>query len=192
MEVLYKSTRSNSAPVTASQAILKGLADDGGLFVPNNIPRLGKGKDTHALKRRLVVIPFNAKFSPEDEDYDPFIKFKLMSEESIQYLIKIGIRGVMRVLANNAYTRSTKVETELNEFEMENNPLLLFMSDMETKDFLNESTGDMYRKYDIFCAENNISPVSKISFSKQICSRYKLKVVSQRTADGVIRVFKLP
>ena len=40
MEVLYKSTRSNSAPVTASQAILKGLADDGGLFVPNNIPKL--------------------------------------------------------------------------------------------------------------------------------------------------------
>lgn len=40
MEILYKSTRSDSAPVTASQAILKGLADDGGLFVPDRIPSL--------------------------------------------------------------------------------------------------------------------------------------------------------
>ena len=40
MEVLYKSTRSNSEPVKASEAILKGLADDGGLFVPERIPAL--------------------------------------------------------------------------------------------------------------------------------------------------------
>ncbi len=40
MEVLYKSTRSNSQPVKASEAILKGLADDGGLFVPQSIPAL--------------------------------------------------------------------------------------------------------------------------------------------------------
>lgn len=40
MNVLYKSTRSNSEPVTASWAILKGLADDGGLFVPESLPTL--------------------------------------------------------------------------------------------------------------------------------------------------------
>ena len=42
MEVIYRSTRSNGAPVTASQAILKGLSDDGGLFVPASIPALDK------------------------------------------------------------------------------------------------------------------------------------------------------
>ena len=42
MEVIYRSTRSNSEPVMASQAILKGLADDGGLFVPDHIPALDK------------------------------------------------------------------------------------------------------------------------------------------------------
>lgn len=40
MEILYKSTRGNGETVTASQAILKGLADDGGLFVPTQIPSL--------------------------------------------------------------------------------------------------------------------------------------------------------
>lgn len=40
MEVLYKSTRGAEEAVTASCAILKGLAKDGGLFVPTEIPKL--------------------------------------------------------------------------------------------------------------------------------------------------------
>jgi threonine synthase len=40
MNLLYKSTRDAEKTVTASQAILKGLADDGGLFVPASIPKL--------------------------------------------------------------------------------------------------------------------------------------------------------
>lgn len=42
MELFYKSTRDDSVRVTASKAILKGLADDGGLFVPESIPALDK------------------------------------------------------------------------------------------------------------------------------------------------------
>ena len=40
MELLYKSTRNDHIKLTASQAILKGLSDDGGLFVPEYIPRM--------------------------------------------------------------------------------------------------------------------------------------------------------
>ena len=40
MEILYKSTRGSDKNVTASKAILKGLASDGGLFVPETIPKL--------------------------------------------------------------------------------------------------------------------------------------------------------
>ncbi|HKM33713.1 MAG TPA: threonine synthase [Lachnospiraceae bacterium] len=39
-EVYYKSTRNCMKPVKASEAILKGLSDDGGLFVPDHIPAL--------------------------------------------------------------------------------------------------------------------------------------------------------
>ncbi len=40
MNLLYKSTRNSEKTVTASEAILKGLADDGGLFMPLEIPEL--------------------------------------------------------------------------------------------------------------------------------------------------------
>ncbi len=42
MEVLYHSTRSSEVSVKASEAILKGLSEDGGLFVPDHIPALDK------------------------------------------------------------------------------------------------------------------------------------------------------
>lgn len=44
MEVMYKSTRSNQT-VKASEAILKGLASDGGLFVPVTLPKLNVSID---------------------------------------------------------------------------------------------------------------------------------------------------
>ena len=42
MEIIYKSTRSDAPGVSASRAILQGLADDGGLFVPTQLPVLDK------------------------------------------------------------------------------------------------------------------------------------------------------
>ena len=44
-EMLYRSTRSALAPVTASQAVLQGLAPDGGLYVPVSIPKLSIGPE---------------------------------------------------------------------------------------------------------------------------------------------------
>ncbi len=40
MDLMYVSTRDSRVRLTASQAILKGLAEDGGLFVPERIPKL--------------------------------------------------------------------------------------------------------------------------------------------------------
>lgn len=45
MDLHYKSTRDSNVNVTASQAILAGLAPDGGLFVPNYIPSLDVSLD---------------------------------------------------------------------------------------------------------------------------------------------------
>ena len=42
-EILYESTRGGQRGVTASQAILQGLAPDGGLYVPQSMPTLPDG-----------------------------------------------------------------------------------------------------------------------------------------------------
>ncbi|MCR5792528.1 MAG: threonine synthase [Lachnospiraceae bacterium] len=48
MNLMYNSTRDKNVKVTASQAILKGLSDDGGLFVPESIPALEVSLDALA------------------------------------------------------------------------------------------------------------------------------------------------
>lgn len=48
MAVTYKSTRNSSETATASEAILKGLAENGGLFVPDSIPALDVDWETLA------------------------------------------------------------------------------------------------------------------------------------------------
>ena len=48
MELMYASTRDANERVTASQAILRGLANDSGLYVPTQIPTLDISMDTLA------------------------------------------------------------------------------------------------------------------------------------------------
>ena len=40
--LMYKSTRGHGEPVSASYAIVHGIAEDGGLFVPEHLPRMDK------------------------------------------------------------------------------------------------------------------------------------------------------
>ena len=71
MELLYKSTRGAEKEVTASQAILKGLADDGGLYMPVSIPKLDVSlnelKDlTYQETAYVVMKQFLTDFTEEE------------------------------------------------------------------------------------------------------------------------------
>lgn len=56
MSVIYKSTRDGSVKVKASEAILRGLAPDGGLYVPDSIPALDKSlEELSAMDYRGVA-----------------------------------------------------------------------------------------------------------------------------------------
>lgn len=88
------------------------------LFSANDIPRM-KDK-TGAVLRRLVIIPFNAQFSNTDPDYDPFIKYKLTEPAAIEYLIALGMNGLRRILEHQDFTKSEKVDRQVEEYEEEN------------------------------------------------------------------------
>ena len=64
MEVLYRSTRGNGSTVTASNAILKGLSEDGGLFVPDQIPVLDVPMDVWPKYSRFFQDFNNGRGTP--------------------------------------------------------------------------------------------------------------------------------
>lgn len=158
------------------------------LFSANDIPRM-KDK-TGAVLRRLVIIPFNATFSKDSDDYDPYIKYKLIEQDSMEYFIKLGVEGLQRVIINQGFTQSEKVQNQLNEYEEENNPIIAFIADCGVDAIENEPTNEVYKRYQVFCAENNMQPMSNIIFSKQINKRLGFEVV-QKKLNGVNRkIFK--
>lgn len=157
------------------------------LFAANDIPRMRD--KSGAVLRRLVIIPFNAKFTKQDPDYRPFIKYELEEQSSIEYLIKLGIDGLRRVLENSAFTESDSVNEQLNEYEEENNPILGFIRDNERSSIVNQSTTDVYARYLIFCNDSGMNPMSKVVFIKNIDKRMNICVKRSRINGKTIKIF---
>ena len=76
MELMYASTRDANEKVTASEAILKGLAKDGGLYVPTTIPTLD------------VELDALAKMSYQETAYEVLKRFLTdFTEEELKHCI---------------------------------------------------------------------------------------------------------
>ena len=155
------------------------------LFSANVIPRIRD--KSGAVQSRLIIIPFNATFSPDDPGFDPYIKYKLRQPQCMQYLIQVGLSGLRRVLKNQKFTISDKVQKELNEYEEFNNPILLFFRD-EPK-IENEPTNVVHRKYTEFCISNGFTPMSNIEFSKQIKKRLGMRIADKTIKGKKYRIF---
>lgn len=80
------------------------------LFSANDIPRM-KDK-TGAVLNRLVIIPFNARFTKYlpsgeiDPDYNPKIRYELVQQSSVEYLIRVGVEGLKRIIENQGFSKS--------------------------------------------------------------------------------------
>lgn len=161
------------------------------LFSANSIPRIGKGRDSYAILRRLVIIPFNAKFSPSDPDFRPFIGREIKCQESMEYLIQLGIKGLKRILATNQYTTNEAMQEELVEYEESNNPIIGFFREAENDEVKieDEVTSVVYRKYNEWCLSNSLQPLSNGEFSKQVKKHFDFKIVDRRVNGKKCRIF---
>jgi len=149
------------------------------IFSGNTIPRLGRGRDSDAILDRLIIVPFNASFNKGTAGFSPFIKYQLRSQECMEYLVRIGIEGLKRVLNAQGFTSTKGSEEELAEYAESLNPITLFFDEMGDS-MLNESTKKCYRRYNEFCIENAMKPISHIEFSKQVKAYfgYDIKVMN--------------
>lgn len=159
------------------------------IFSANNIPRIGKGRDSSAIIRRLTIIPFNAKFSQSDPDYVPFIGDRLKEQEAIEYLIILAVAGLKRVLLNKQFTTSEGLQKEIDEFEEMNNPVLGFFRENSIDDVANQVTSEVYLKYNEYCISNGMSPMSKGEFSKQCKKYYGLDIADKKINGQKFRIF---
>ena len=137
----------------------------------------------------MVIIPFDAKFSKDDPDFDPYIKYKLIKPEALEYLVLLGLKGLKRVLTNQSFTVSEKVQKSIEEYEETNNPIQLFFKEIDLSEIENEPTNTVYRKYNEFCLANSFNPMSNVEFSKQVKKRFDLEIINKTIKGKKYRIF---
>ena len=158
-------------------------------FSANSIPRIGRGKDSEAVIDRLVIIPFNAKFTKNDPDYDPFIKYKLRGEDVLEAMIVKAVAALKEVLMEQEFAHCDKVTESLDEFEKTNNPILEFYDDLDEADYLQEPIKVLYQKYSTFCLANNLKPISAIEFQGQTKKHLNVLVKVVEMNGKKVRVY---
>ncbi len=155
------------------------------IFCANELPPVKDKSD--GFNRRLVIVPFKAKFSNTDVDYDPFIEDKLLSDSAITYLLKLAIDGLKRVLLTKKFTISDIGEKEKTEYVKSNNNLLEWFDDEPSIE--NNSVNDVYVNYSVWCVQNGYIPLKKANFSKEIRQLLKLKSEPKYIDGKTVRVF---
>lgn len=107
----------------------------------------------------------------------------------MEYLIILGLAALKRVLMNNRFTTSQRVQGQLDEYEENNNPIIGFINEVGLESIENEPSNMVYRKYKEYCIANNFQALSAIEFSRQIAKRCGFTTKSLWVRGKKTRVF---
>jgi len=156
------------------------------IFCANELPPVHDKSD--GFSRRIVIIPFMARFTRLDIDYDPFIESKLLLDINMGYVLKLAIEGLRRLLMNTGFTKSHKSEREKSEYVKSNNNVLDWLDD-EPK-IQHEVVGEIYRQYAIWCSTNGNTPYKRNNFGKEL-KKSKGLVSTPRSINGkTVRIYE--
>ena len=100
----YISTRNNSKEYSFEQVFVKGLADDGGLFIPKSLKKFSNdelnlmSKLSYQELAKKVIFPFIGDFMSENELSDIIKKsYSVFRKDNTINLIKIGDTNVLEL-----------------------------------------------------------------------------------------------
>ena len=113
----------------------------------------------------------------------------MQKQQVAEYLIQVGVKGLQRVLENQGFTESEAVTEQIASFERDNNPMLLFLDEVEDYEIINQETKEVFARYDTFCHENGFTKVAMQTFSKEITRLMDCKIVDKKIKGRKCRIF---
>lgn len=157
------------------------------IYSANEVPR--SFDKTDGFYRRWLIIPFNARFSIDDEDYDPMIFDKITTPTALSYLLNIGIAGARRLMAKGRYTEPQSVKKALEVYKTDNSTVLSWIEDKEfTEDYFLENARDyLYSEFVDWCKLSGIKTTNvtgKKTFFKEIAQKYDFEEKPKQKRDG--------
>ncbi len=157
------------------------------IYSANNIPRSFDKSD--GFYRRWLFVPFNAKFSSADPDYDPLIEDKITTETALSYLLNLGIKGANRLIKKGHFTEPDSVKKALEEYKADNSNTLSWIEDKGLNEdyFLDNSTDKLYSDFTDWCKLSGIKTANvtgKKTFYKEVITKYDFEDKPKQKADG--------
>ena len=134
------------------------------IFSANNLPP--SSDKSPGFMRRMTIIPFLAKFTPNDFKYDPMIKDKVITEEAKSYLLNIAIKAAQKLIGNKKFTIPDLVVKEIDKYEESNNNVIAYIN--EVPPIYNMEVSKTYANYCMFCVKNNTSPYKVNKFIEEV------------------------
>ena len=179
------------------------------IFSANEIPKI---KDpTGATARRVIIIPFLNSFTQANKDYDPYFLDKIKNKDCMEYLIKVGIEGLKRVLKNKKFSETEKTKELLDKFNRNNNPLFEFIDYLENDSsipmefdyiinnypcttifeghFISSNNSENIVGYKDWANKNGYKPISFNTFKENMCKNFNLDVKRLRKSGKQERYF---
>ena len=158
------------------------------IYSANSIPR--SFDKSEGFYRRWLMVPFDAKFSADDPDYDPLIFDKITSDNGLSYLLNVAIRGASRLIKRGYFTEPQSVKDALNRYKTDNSTALTWIDDegLDIDYFLNNPTDQLYSDFTDWCKLSGIKSsnvTGKKTFFKEIIHKFDFEDrPRQKKADG--------
>lgn len=145
------------------------------IIATNTMPRVDDKTD--AFFDRLLIVRFNRRFAESEENNE------LDSQLALEYdgIFKWCIEGLKRLQKRNRFEKPPVIQSEVDEYRIENNPVMLFIDDAaEIGPMHSVQKGDMYSAYVKWCRDNGHKPASHKRFAVEL-KRAAPSVIEKRT-----------
>lgn len=157
------------------------------IYSANAIPRSFDKSD--GFYRRWLLVPFNAKFSSSDPDYDPLIFDKITTDAALSYLLNIGLRGASRLIKKGRFTEPQSVKEALEQYKTDNSTTFSWIEDkgLDADYFLDNSTDKVYADFTDWCKLSGIKAgniTGKKTFNREIIYKYDFEDKPRQKGDG--------
>lgn len=157
------------------------------IYSCNAIPR--SFDKSEGFYRRWLLIPFNARFTADDEDYDPMIADKITSDQALSYLLNIAIRGAKRLMSKGYFTEPQSVKDALEAYKADNSTVLSWIDDKDlSEDYILDKPRDvLYSEFADWCKVSGIKAgnvTGKKTFFREVVGKFDLDERPKQKADG--------
>ena len=160
------------------------------LFATNGIPHVND--TSFGMEERLILIPFEARFTKSDPNYDPKIKEKLTTPEALTHLFNMGLRGYRRLTYNKGFTKPKAVDKLMEEYRADLTPIRRWVNDEDvTREcVVGQPTARLFSDYkDWVQRTGENEKETLITFNRELKTLLEVDVKTIRFEDGTVKGF---